>query len=208
VQAEYSHGGMFITGVSMSIVAFSKNLPPVAIPLTQGYSALVDVEDYERVSFFHWHAAPQRRKDGSIKNVYARHSSTKKHSSQLLHRFILELEKADKRLVDHINHNGLDCTRANLRVATISQNVANGRKQTTFCRKAPSSPFKGVTWRKSDKKWQAQIIVNGKYIHLGYFLNEVVAAKAYDAAARKHFGEFALLNFPEIVAVTTKGVAA
>jgi len=76
-----------------------------------------------------------------------------------------------------------------MRVATETQNQGNRRKQKS------SSQFKGVTWYGRKSKWQSQIRFEGKQKHLGYFNSEIDAAKAYDVAARKQFGEFALVNF-------------
>jgi len=62
---------------------------------------------------------------------------------------------------------------------------------------ATYSKYKGVHWHKLHKKWAARITFERKQIHLGYFLSEIEAAKAYDRAAIKYHGEFAYLNFPD-----------
>jgi len=93
--------------------------------------------------------------------------------------------------IDHINHNGLDNRKANLRPATRTQNIWHRKKF-----KRPSrSQYKGIDWSKTQKKWRARIRVNGKRIYLGSFDNELEAAKAYDEAAKRYHGEFASLNF-------------
>jgi len=97
-------------------------------------------------------------------------------------------------LVDHINGNGLDNRKANLRPATHSQNVRN-RPKARYA--SPRSKYKGVTWHKRKRKWNTRIRVKGRTIPLGYFDNELHAAKAYDHAARKYHGDFASLNFSE-----------
>jgi hypothetical protein len=94
---------------------------------------------------------------------------------------------------DHINHNGLDNRKANLRQATRAQNCWNKRKQ----KGSHSSKYKGVSWLSREKKWQARIQANGRKIFIGSFKNEIDAAKAYDRAAKKYYKEFASLNFPQ-----------
>lgn len=96
-------------------------------------------------------------------------------------------------VVDHINHNGLDNRKANLRIATFSENRRNSRKA-----KDTSSKYKGVSWHKNNKKWHAGININGRRKHLGSFDDEIQAAKAYDEVARKYHGEFSSLNFEEV----------
>jgi hypothetical protein len=97
-------------------------------------------------------------------------------------------------VVDHINHNGLDNRKANLRHATRAQNNFN---RLIIIREDSSSKYKGVSWRKRKKKWRARICINGERKHIGYFKDEIHAAKAYDKAAKKYHGEFASLNFPD-----------
>jgi len=93
-------------------------------------------------------------------------------------------------LIDHINHNGLDNRKANLRLATRAQNSRNRRPVGRG-----SSKYKGVTYRKSDGVFIADIRAGRKRIYLGCFKSETEAAKAYDAGAKKYHGEFASLNF-------------
>lgn len=78
---------------------------------------------------------------------------------------------------------------ANLRPATRTQNLANQRIK--------PGRYKGVTYWKPGKNWKAQIRVNNELFYLGYFKDPAEAARAYDAAALKHFGEYALINFPQ-----------
>ena len=96
-------------------------------------------------------------------------------------------------LYDHINHNGLDNRKANLRKATLSQNLCNRKKRNTITR----SKYKGLEWDKIQKKWKARIQINNKKIYLGSFPNETHVAKAYDNAAKKYHQKFANLNFSE-----------
>lgn len=91
--------------------------------------------------------------------------------------------------VDHRFHNTLDNRRCNIRTCTTAQNQHNQRKTRGL------SQYKGVSWHKTNKKWQALIRLNGQRIYLGYFNNEIDAAKAYDKKARELFREFAFTNF-------------
>ena len=95
-------------------------------------------------------------------------------------------------VVDHINRNGLDNRKVNLRLATAMQNVWNSKRNVN----TDSSKYKGVSWDKNKHKWRASIGIDRKTKHLGYFEDEKMAAKAYDKAAKEHRGEFAVLNFP------------
>jgi hypothetical protein len=151
------------------------------IPLTKGYVALVDDEDYERVSVLKWSACVHDRR------VYAMRRPDRK--TVYLHRFIMNAPVGST--VDHQNHDGLDNRRENLRICSNAENVANQRPQI----RPKSSTFKGVTWDKSRSKWIAVIKVNKVGKHLGRFSNEMEAARAYDRAAFHYFGQFAHPNF-------------
>ena len=165
------------------------------IPLTRGYVATVDAAGYKKASPYKWQAQVNRRTDGSIGNVYAIRTITSdgKRTGQYMHRFLLGVTSLSVQ-VDHHDGNGLNNTRSNLRVCTVRRNAANQRKQT-----GTSSQFKGVYWHKAANKWHAQIGQDGKKHNLGYFSDEKDAARAYDAAARERFGEYAQLNLPQEV---------
>jgi len=154
------------------------------IPLTQGREAIIDDQDYDKVSPFKWHAAMR-------KGIwYARtYMPGNRKTAIKMHRFILGLSSADHIQVDHVDGNGLNNTRANLRIATNSQNGMNRRKCSGY-----TSIYKGVSWLKIKRRWLAQIMLNKKNIRLGSFIDEKDAARAYNEAALKFFGQYARLN--------------
>ena len=151
------------------------------IPLTKGKFALVDAEDYYRLAKFNWHA-----KLGSTTMYAARRAGGKMIK---MHRLIMDAPS--HLVVDHIDHNGLNNARSNLRLCTIAQNSRN-----MLSNNGSTSKYKGVCWHKTKKKWAATIQFNKKTYHLGHFEDEIDAAKAYDKKAKELFGEFAYLNFP------------
>jgi hypothetical protein len=94
-------------------------------------------------------------------------------------------------LVDHRDRNKLNNQRCNFRIATRSQNAQNAAGKTKLDK---TSVFKGVYWYKARERWRALLRLAGKRLHLGYFADEADAAKAYNRAAVRYFGEFANLN--------------
>lgn len=158
------------------------------IPLSQGYVAIVDDIDYERVSQFKWTVMLAY---GDSKNrtpyAYRPDRSSGKQVNILLHRFILDAPKGVK--VDHKDLDGLNCTRENIRLATTSQNQHNRDKQANN-----TSGYKGVSVVKTTGRFRAHIRVNDTFKHLGTFPTAKEAAGCYNAAAIEHHGEFARLN--------------
>jgi len=165
------------------------------IPLTQGQYAIVDPDDYVRLAKYKWRICRTKGKNVT----YAERSirlPNGKYSRILMHRQVLSSSKGqvidvpEGYVIDHINGSGLDNRRANLRLATVAQNAWNSKKRN------PRSGYKGVCFTRDKGLWRAAIVCNRKRIHLGYFRDKRDAAKAYDKAARIHFGEYAVLNFP------------
>lgn len=146
---------------------------------------IVDTWDFHFLSDFRWDI----QKAG--KTFYAARKEKigfRKYRKIYLHRVIINPPAGYE--IDHINRNGLDNRRENLRIVTHSDNMKNMRRHSDS-----KSQFKGVHLFKSTGKWQAQISNNGKRIHLGYFHSEIDAAKEYDRAAIKLHGRFAHTNF-------------
>lgn len=142
--------------------------------------ALVDPEDVELVVGYRWHVV--RAATNQYAATYAGGKAFR------MHRLILP----GVAIIDHANGNGLDNRRSNLRPATHTENMRNRRATPRF-----NVGLKGVSWRKKDRLWNAQIMVDWKKISLGYYKTALEAALAYDAGARQHFGEFARVNFPD-----------
>lgn len=154
------------------------------IPLTKGYFAIVDDDDYEKLNCHKWYAK-------SISNsriVYASRDIGSIH--EMMHRVIMGNPEGVS--IDHINGDSLDNRKSNLRMCTHKQNLSNHKISSKN-----TSGYMGVRWSKHARKWSATIKHNYKTIHLGYFFDIIDAAKARDAAALKYHGEFASLNFPD-----------
>ena len=158
------------------------------IPLTQGKFAIVDDEDFERINQYKWQAVRHKDTFYAARNKW--NSTTKRMKLIYMHRQILHLLIGTE--CDHKNHNGLNNRKQNLRAATTAQNRYN-----QLPRKNGTSKLKGVYWDKNGHKWHAKITKDSKSLYLGLFVNESDVADAYDKMAKRLFGEFAYLNFPE-----------
>lgn len=143
---------------------------------------IIDKEMIEKISVMRW-----------AKTYWGYVEGCKDNKKYLLHRFLFDLPHGDKRVVDHKNGNRLDNRMENIRICTQGENAKNVPKQ-----RDAEIPFKGVHKYKKSliKPYRAQIRVNEKRVHLGYFATDIEAAIAYDKAASIYHGEFARLNFP------------
>jgi hypothetical protein len=149
------------------------------VKLSNGMAAIVDDSDFPAVSAFKWHAF----KDGG--RVYAR--ARKNNRRFFMHSLIVGSNGGE---IDHRNGDGLDNRRCNLRTVSHSLNQANRKAS------AGASKYKGVTWCKRKRLWQSRICVEGRSRWIGYFRDEMAAARAYDSAAIQAWGEYARPNFP------------
>lgn len=163
----------------------------VQIPLTRGYVAVVDDQD-AHLAKYKWHA---HESNGKMYAARRRKKSDPPGACLIrLHNEVLSIPDGTE--VDHQDGDTMNCRRCNLRPATHLQNMQNRNMYQNN-----TSGFRGVV-RYHDKRsglsyWKAQIKMSGKHKSLGYYQDVVVAARAYDKAARRLLGEFARLNFPE-----------
>ncbi|HOD97833.1 MAG TPA: HNH endonuclease [Syntrophales bacterium] len=151
------------------------------IPLTNGQKAIVDDEDFDKVSAFNWFLVHERNGTKRARRTTPDYID--------MARIVLEVPGGF--IADHINGNPLDNRKANLRLASKQQNLRNRGKGLWLGRS--SSRYKGVCFLRG--KWQAQISKDQRAIYLGTFPCQFCAALAYDIAAVEHFGEFARPNF-------------
>ena len=152
------------------------------IPLTSGLFAKVDDEDFIELSKLKWFAHHGYAERNSI-------LESGRKTTISMHRVILNTPVGMQ--TDHINHDTLDNRRKNLRVVTRTQNQMNSKM-----RNGNVAGFKGVSFGKErrGKKFRALITIGSKQTSIGYFHTAIEAARAYNEAAKKYYGEFALLN--------------
>lgn len=156
------------------------------ISLSQGYVALVSEEDYPELSRYKWQLFKAKRKVGGYRLYAARSGGGRGEATVKMHRQILGA--TGDQCVDHIDGDGLNNSRDNLRVCTNQENSRNARISHNN-----TSGYKGVA--RFRNKWRAYLTVDAKQKHLGFFLDRLEAAHAYDRAARELFGNFARTNF-------------
>lgn len=158
------------------------------ISLTKNYHTVVDDKYFEILNQHTWCA--HLYKNGSC---YAEKRIIINDKATILkmHRHILQLEGyvLSNNEIDHINGDGLDNRVENLRICSRKNNSRNRKLS-----KNNTSGYKGVIWINRLNKWRARIKVDYKTIHLGYFVSKDDAARAYNLAASKYFGDFARLN--------------
>jgi hypothetical protein len=153
--------------------------------------AIVDDEDYDRVKKYRWHRHLTRGKKYARHNFWKKIKGRKRCLSFSLHQKILG--KRGNKEIDHLDSDGLNCQKKNLRFCTHGQNVFNTK------RKGKITGFRGVGLEKrkyGKKKWRVYISFRRKHLFIGCFFTKEEAARAYDVAARKYHGDFAQLNFP------------
>lgn len=155
------------------------------VPLSGGHWAIIDTEDIPLVDGYYWQGKP------SGGTVYAQRSERDgSRETVKMHRQILGLPPLTPQ-VDHIDRNGWNNRRSNLRTVTAAQNTANAGPQ-----RNSSTGYKGVTARPKRGVWEASIMIEGRTHYLGRFDSAEDAAKAHDSAALEAWGEYAYQNFP------------
>jgi len=158
------------------------------ISLTKGKFAIVDPDDYKRLIKYKWHVTKNANTFHAKRNP--RVDQKGRTAPIYMHRQIMNPPPGF--VIDHINYNGLDNRKANLRLATHTQNNRHTRRTV----RTGTSKYKGVSWYSREKRWAVKITADGTTIPIGYFKDEIEAVKAYDRAAKTYHGEFAALNFP------------
>lgn len=156
-----------------------------SIELSKGYVALVDDEDFEYLNVFSWYT--QTFPHTEI--MYASRTQTKPIRKCIkMHRLILN--PLENEMVDHIDGNGLNNQKSNLRLVNNQRNLQNSKPY----KNKKYSNYKGVGYDLKRKKFRANIRVNKVLIYLGRFETELEAAEAYNKAALKYFGEYSRIN--------------
>lgn len=149
------------------------------------YSVIVDDDDYEELSKYIWTYHKEHKSEYA---VTASKDEFGKYRTKKMHRMIMGINDRHI-LIDHVDGNGLNNQRSNLRLANYSTNQANKKRLHN-----KKSKYKGVYFQSNTQKWKSGVMKDGKYFHLGYFKTEEHAAMAYNIKAKELFGEFACIN--------------
>lgn len=164
-----------------------------------GRFVLVDDADFEWLSKYSWCLAARPTKTNPLRGYASRGVTAGGNAALILmHREILNLQVGEQ--ADHIDRDGLNNTRANLRKATAAENCQNQGSSNIRNGQPTSSQYKGVGFFERPgrrKHWTAHITVDRKRKTIGYYLTEIEAARGYDEAAKRLHGDFAWLNFPD-----------
>jgi len=166
----------------LSIFYFTKMAKE--IQLTKGQFAIVDDEMYDYLNQWKWFANNHNGKFYVVRNITV---SNNKQNKIYMHRLILKPEK--NMVIDHLNGDGLDNRKCNLRICTHAENMRNSKISINN-----KSGYKGVSYQENRNNYRAQIKFNNKTINIGDFIDPIDAARAYNDAALKYHGEFANIN--------------
>jgi len=159
------------------------------IPLTQGKVALVDAEDYERLSVHSWYAYKSEHTFYARRNIW---TGIKKQTAIQMHREIMHCFPGDGTIIDHINFNGLDNRKENIRIVQRELNIHRRHKQ-----RNNTSGYIGVFYKKSKRLWYSTINIDGKRYQCGSSKDIMKVVRNRDKIAFEHYGKDAILNFPE-----------
>jgi hypothetical protein len=174
--------GESTVGTTVRIPLHSRKHPPLF--------AVVDALDAPLLARFRWNVVWDHTTYYAVAIVQVGRRPFRTTTTLRMHRLIVGATKGT--WVDHRDGNGLNNTRANLRVCSPAENARNRRKSETV-----TTPFKGVCFFPRTGRWKVTIRLDDQNVHLGYFATAEEGARAYDEAARRHWGEFASLNFPD-----------
>lgn len=164
-------------------VSFDLEDGTTVVFLTQGTRCIVDTDEWKNLKDFSWYAGGHKHR----RYVTSQKTVAGKRTVYYMHRMITGCP--DGLMVDHINHDTLDNRKQNLRVCTNQENQFNKKAKVTA-----KTNYKGVYFFRRTSRWYAQICLNGKNKHLGYYKTELEAAVAYNNAANRHYGAFSYLN--------------
>jgi len=151
---------------------------------------MVDDDVYDDLSKFKWfYPNPNgRRTSYPSRTIYlGKHNGKHKYKRLRIHNIVMRTPKGE--VVDHIDHNGLNCQRKNMRNCSIKENARNKSPK-----RGCSSKYLGVSWKEPNNKWAVRIKIGNKIKHIGLFSSEEEAAMMYNEMALKYYGEFASLN--------------